>query len=81
MKVKSEIVTDTSVKIFCQHRAFIRKSQLDGGRKRQKIVNQSQMSSTAFIVVVRMEILGVGRNESNVRIVEAWLMRNAMVLL
>lgn len=73
MKVKSEIVTDTPVKIFYQPRklALITKSQLGGGGKRQKIVNQTQMSSTAFIVVVHMEILGVGRNESNVRILEA----------
>lgn len=38
------------------------------------------MSGTAFIAVVRMETLGVGRSRTKVRVMETELMRNALTI-
>lgn len=54
---------------------------VSNGGKGSKIVNRAQMSGAAFIVVGRMEILGLRRSGSNVRVVETGLMRKPRTLV
>lgn len=49
--------------------------------KGRKGIKGVKMSGTAFIVAVRMEILGMERSGFNVRVVETRLMRNALTLV
>lgn len=81
MNIDKKISDDVrkGTKDFKGQRGKVKKAPVSKRNKGSKILNQTQISETAFIVV-RMETLAVGKSGSNVRVVESGIM-NRLILV